>query len=132
MNKTKELLLSLALILGAAAPVHAVSWSPAVAEHEEKIAKGIKSAGDIICLFQSGTSDIREKVHAGDIIVVYREDEDQQAQPVGKIKVLSYVGADYLKAEVIEGELIADDIAKKENAASLVLSSDDRCKEESH
>ena len=128
-NIMKSIFAVLFVLLGAAADVSAVSWSPTAAEREEKNEKGIRSVGDVVCLFQSGTADIQKIVHVGDIIVVYRESRDHRAQRVGAIRILSYVGSDYIKAEVIEGELIAGDVAKKAAAASLVLSSDDRCKE---
>jgi len=47
---------------------------------------------------------------------------------VGKIRVLSYVGEDYIKGEVIEGELKAGDIAEKGDVASLIISSENSCK----
>jgi hypothetical protein len=52
----------------------------------------------------------------------------EELKEVGKIKVLSYVGEDYLKGEVVEGELKAGDIAKKGDVASLIISSGDKCK----
>ncbi len=100
---------------------HAVSWSPLEVEREEKAAKGIKVAGDIVCMFQSGTAEVRKIIHIGDVLPVYREDSEHQARPVGKIRILSYVKEDYLEAEVIEGELMTGDIAKKGDVASPSL-----------
>jgi hypothetical protein len=105
----------------------AVSPSPVPGERAEKAAKGIKVKGETVCLFQSGTPDVKMAISTGDVLVVYRESESHELKEVGKIKVLSYVGEDYLKGEVVEGELKAGDIAKKGDVASLVISSGDKC-----
>ncbi len=106
---------------------HAVAWSPEAVEREEKAAKGIKTTGDIVCLFQSGTAGVKKIIHIGDVLPVYRENRDHQPHPVGKVKIIDYVGEDYMKAVVVEGELMTGDIAKKEDVASLLLSSEDKC-----
>ncbi len=128
MKGTAKILV-VALIVCTVMPwfAHAVAWSPEAAEREEKAAKGIKTAGDIVCLFQSGTSEVRKIINVGDVLPVYRENRDHQARPVGKVKILDYVGEDYMKAEVVEGELMTGDVAKKEDVASLILSSGDKC-----
>ena len=107
---------------------NAVSWSPLQEEREEKAAKGIMEKGEVVCLFQSGTAEVKKAISIGDVIVVYREDPKHELKEVGKIKVLSYVGEDYLKGEVVEGELKVGDIAKKGDVASLIISSGDKCK----
>ncbi len=107
---------------------NAVSWSPVEEEHAEKAAKGIIEVGAVVCLFQSGTADVKREIHVSDVLVVYRESRNHQLKEVGKIRILSYAGEDYLKGEVIEGELMTGDIAKKGEAASLVISKDDKCK----
>ena len=107
---------------------NAVSWSPLQEEREEKAAKGIMENGTIVCLFQSGTAEVKKAISIGDVIVVYREGPKHELKEVGKIKVLSYVGEDYLKGEVVEGELKVGDIAKKGDVASLIISSGDKCK----
>jgi hypothetical protein len=107
----------------------AVSFSPVPGMHEEKEMKGIHGKGELVCLFQSGTEDIRKTIIAGDILVVFRDGGKHDARETGKIKVLSYVGEDYLSGEVREGEVLPGDIAKKGNVASLVISSSDKCKE---
>ncbi len=107
---------------------HAVSWSPLQEEREEKNAKGIREKGEIICLFQSGTADVKKEIHIGDILIVYREQGDHQMKETGKIKILSYVGDDYLKGEVVEGKVETGEIAKKGEAAGLVISTSDKCK----
>jgi hypothetical protein len=130
MKKIAKLLVVL-LISYAGLPqlVNAVSWSPIQEEREEKTAKGIMAKGDVVCLFQSGTADVRKAINVNDILPVYRESKSShELKEVGKVKVLSYVGEDYLKGEVVEGELKAGDIAKKGDVAGLIISSGDKCK----
>ncbi len=79
-------------------------------------------------MFQSGTADVKKAISIGDVLVVYRESELLELREVGKIKVITYVGADYLKGEVVEGDLMPGDIAKKGEVASLVISTGDKCK----
>jgi hypothetical protein len=129
MKKIAELLAVL-LILFAGLPqlVNAVSWSPIEAERVEKAAKGIMEKGTTVCLFESGTADVKKAISMGDVLVVYREGPKHELKEVGKIKILSYSGEDYLKGEVVEGEIKPGDIAKKGEVASLVISSGDKCK----
>jgi hypothetical protein len=83
--------------------------------------------GTLICLFQSGTADVKKVISVKDVLPVYRENKSHELKEVGKIKVLSYVREDYLKGEVIEGEIQAGDIVKKGEAASLIISSENSC-----
>src|SRR5512139_2099831 len=99
---------------------NAVSPSPIPGEREERAAKGIKVTGETVCLFQSGTADVKKAISIGDVLVVYREGPKHELKEVGKIKVLSYSGEDYLKGDVVEGEIKAGDIAKKGEVASLI------------
>lgn len=115
-------------IIGFPLLANAVSWSPIQEEHEEKAAKGIMERGAVVCLFQSGTADVKKAISINDILPVYRETPSRKLKEVGKIKVLSYSGEDYLKGEVVEGEIKAGDIAKKGDVASLVISPGDKCK----
>lgn len=129
MKKIAKLFVVL-LILCAGLPqlANAVSWSPLQEEREEKTAKGIMEKGTIVCLFQSGTADVKKAINVNDILPVYRESTSHEFKEVGKIKVLSYVGEDYLKGEVVEGEIKAGDIAKKGDVAGLIISSENICK----
>lgn len=108
--------------------VNAVSWPPIQEERKEKAAEGIMVKGSVVCLFQSGTEDVKKAININDILPVYREGKSHELKEVGKIKVLSYIGEDYLKGEIVEGEIKANDIAKKGAVASLVISSSDKCK----
>jgi len=129
MKKIVKLFVVL-LVLCAGLPqlASAVSWSPLVEEGGEKTVKGLMVKGTIVCLFQSGTEDVKKAISIGDILTVYREDQKHEPKAVGKIKVLSYSGDDYLKSEVVEGEIKAGDIAKKGEVASLVISPGDSCR----
>ncbi len=104
--------------------VYAVSWSPI----EEETAQGIMAKGTVVCLFESGTADVRNAITTGDTLIVYRENKFHEFKAVGKIKMLSYSGENYLKGEVLEGELRAGDIAKKGDVASLIISPGKSCK----
>jgi len=129
MKKTAKLLVVLLIsCIGLPQLVSAVSWSPLQEEREEKAVNGIMEKGAIVCLFQSGTADVKKAININDVLPVYRESKSHELKEVGKIKVLSYVGEDYLKGEVVEGELKAGDIAKKGGVASLVISSENGCK----
>jgi hypothetical protein len=123
-------LLAVLLLVCAGLPqlANAVSWSPLQEERDEKLAKGLMVKGTVVCLFQSGTADVKRAINVNDVLPVYREGKSHELKEVGKIKVLSFVGEDYLKGEVVEGELKAGDIAKKGDVASLIISSDDKCK----
>jgi hypothetical protein len=122
------ILMFLPLSVGLPLRANAVSPSPIPGEREERIAKGIRVKGETVCLFESGTEDVKKAININDIIPVYRESKSHELKEVGKIKVLSYAGEDYLKGEVIEGEVRTGDIAKKGDVASLVISSEDKCK----
>jgi hypothetical protein len=128
MKKIAKLLAVLLIsCVGLPQLVYAVSPSPIPGEREERIAQGIKVKGDTVCLFQSGTEDVKKAISIGDVLVVYREGPKHELKEVGKIKVLSYSGEDYLKGAVVEGEIKAGDIAKKGDVASLIISSSDKC-----
>lgn len=106
----------------------AVSYPVVEDQREVKAAKGIREKGETICLFQSGTEDVRKTIGIGDVLIVYREGGDREHREVGKIKVLSYAGEDYIKAEVVDGAVQTGDVARKGNVASLVISSSEQCK----
>jgi hypothetical protein len=91
-------LLVVILIVCAVLPqiANAVSWSPIEEERQEKVDKGIMVKGMVVCLFQSGTADVKKAININDILPVYREGKSHEVKEVGKIKVLSYVREDYL------------------------------------
>ena len=124
----KLALLLLLGMLGISGYAAAVSYPVVEDQREEKAAKGTREKGETVCLFQSGTEDVRKAIAIGDVLIVHREDGNGKHAEVGKIKVLSYVGEDYIKGEVLEGRVQTGDVAKKGPVAGLVISSGERCK----
>jgi hypothetical protein len=106
----------------------AVSYPAPEERNEERAATPAMHVASKICLFQSGTPEVKATIHIQDTLIVYRELPSHELKKVGKIRVVSFVREDYLMAEVIEGELLPGDIAKKGDVASLVISSDDKCR----
>ena len=106
----------------------AVSYSPFIEEHRQIKNKAIMKVGTTIYLFHSGTPDVKKEIGLNDILIVYRESPTCEMKAVGKIKVLSFAGENYLTAEVVEGEIMIDDIARKGKSACLVILTEDKCK----
>jgi hypothetical protein len=100
--------------------VFAVSYPPPL-YHRQDRGETVMKVGQIVYLFHSGT-DVKKTIHANNILTVYRISPSCEVNPVGIIKVLSYIGETYIKAEVLEGEIRPDDIAKKGNVSCLVIS----------
>ena len=101
--------------------VFAVSYPPPL-YHRQDRGETVMKVGQIVYLFHSGTDDVKKTIHANDILTVYRINPSCEVNPVGIIKVLSYIGETYIKAEVLEGEIKPDDIAKKGHVSCLVIS----------
>ena len=101
--------------------VSAVSYPPPLYHRQDK-GETVMKVGQIVYLFHSGTDVVKKTIHANSILTVYRISPSCEISPVGIIKVLSYIGETYIKAEVLEGEIRPDDIAKKENVSCLVIS----------
>ncbi len=95
------------------------SYQPRIYHHLD-MSSPLKK-GDTVFLFYGGTNDASELMRIGDILPVYRTDKTCQSKETGRIKVTSYVGDYYLKAEVTEGEIIAGDIARKGKASCIVI-----------
>jgi hypothetical protein len=93
MKKVGRILIIMILssVIGFPLLAEAVSFSPVPAEREEKEAKGIIEKGAMVCLFQSGTADVKKAISINDVLVVYREGPKHEIKEVGKIKVLSYL-----------------------------------------
>jgi hypothetical protein len=115
-------------MLGLSGYAAAVSYPVVEDQREEKAAKGIREKGETVCLFQSGTEDVRKTIGIGDVLIVFREGGNREYKEVGKIRVLSYAGEDYIKGEVVDGVVQTGDVAKKGKVAGLVISTDERCK----
>jgi|MudIll2142460700_1097286.scaffolds.fasta_scaffold102912_2 hypothetical protein len=100
--------------------VHATSYMPFF-HSQDKEGTAMKS-GQEVYLFHSGTDSVRKTVQVGDILIVYRITPTCEVKEVGRIKALAFIGENYLKAKVVEGEIKPDDIAKKGNVSCLVIS----------
>jgi hypothetical protein len=101
--------------------VFAVSYPPTL-YHRHDRGETVMKVGQIVYLFHSGTDDVKKTIHVNDILTVYRVSSSCEINPVGIIKVLSYIGETYIKSEVLVGEIMPDDIAKKGNVSCLVIS----------
>jgi hypothetical protein len=101
--------------------VFSVSYPPTL-YHRHDRGDTVMKAGQTVYLFHSGTDDVRKTIHADDVLTVYRISPSCEVNPVGIIKVLSYIGETYIKAEVLEGEIKPDDIAKRGNVSCLIIS----------
>jgi hypothetical protein len=124
MKKKIAIVFSVILLLtSVSAPlsVFAVSYPPPL-YHRQDRGETVMKVGQIVYLFHSGTDDVKKTIHANNILTVYRISPSCEVNPVGIIKVLSYIGETYIKAEVLEGEIKPDDIAKKGNVSCLLIS----------
>jgi hypothetical protein len=123
-KKIAIILIVILLFTSASAPltVCAVSYPPFPLYHRQNRGETVMKVGQTVYMFHSGTDDVRKTIHANDILTVYRINPSCEVNPVGIIKVLSYIGETYIKAEVLEGEIKPDDIAKKGNVSCLVIS----------
>jgi hypothetical protein len=101
--------------------VSAVSYPPPSLYHRKDKGETVMKVGQIVYLFHSGKDVVKKTIHANNILTVYRISTSCEISPVGIIRVLSYIGETYIKAEVLEGEIRPDDIAKKENVSCLVI-----------
>lgn len=66
-------------------------------------------------------------IGSDDTLGVYRQSPKHKYSEVGKIRIFSYIGAFYLKAEVIAATLKSGDIAKKRGVAILAISPAEVC-----
>jgi len=100
----------------------ATSYLPASLYHQSDASETVIKTGQTAYLFHSGTEEVKRAIHVNDILPVYRISPLCEVRTVGKIKVISPIGDTYLKGEVVEGEIRANDIAKMGNASCLVIS----------
>jgi hypothetical protein len=107
-------------VVAAPMTVFATSYQPPLF-HNQYDQKTMKK-GDAVYLFYSGTADVRNTIHVHDVLTVYHIDASCQMEQVGTIKILSYLGETYLTGEVLDGEIRANDIARKNGVSCLVIS----------
>ena len=119
-----EMLIAVLLLIAVTAPsaAFAVSYPAPLYHREIRHDKFVK--GDTVYLFHSGTDEVRKTIHVNDTLPVHRITQSCKAMPAGLIKVVSFVGENYIRVEVLEGEIRPDDIAKKGNISCLVISAD--------
>jgi hypothetical protein len=122
-RKIAVILIVILLFTFVSAPLagFAVSYPPTL-YHRQDRGETVMKAGQTVYMFHSGTDDVRKTIHANDVLTVYRISPSCEVNPVGIIKVLSYIGETYIKAEVLEGEIKPDDIVKKGNVSCLIIS----------
>ncbi len=115
-------LMVIVLAFGLAATAIAASYQPRIFHHLEKAET--RKQGDAVYLFYGGTDDAREAMHIGDTLSVYRTDQTCATSQTGRIRILSYAGDYYIKAEVMDGEIKTGDIARKGKASGIVITVD--------
>jgi len=120
------MVLSILLIATPFSSVYAVSPYPPELQPQEEEEK-VFAPGETVCLFESGTTDVKQVIKEKDTLVVYRENPDHTFAEVGKIMVLTYFGENFIKAQVVEGKLKVNDIAKKGVVAILIISTEIDC-----
>jgi len=76
--------------------------------------------GTTAYLFHNGTADVKGAISINDILTIYREEKSDDMKEAGKIKVLFFVEENYMKGEVVEGEIKPGDIARKRSVACLL------------
>jgi len=110
------------LLLAVAMPLaaFAVSYPGQLYHREERHEKFVK--GETVYLFHSGTEDVKKSIHVHDTLAVSRTTSSCELVPIGLIKVIAFVGENYIKGEVFAGEIKPDDIAKKGAVSCLVIS----------
>jgi hypothetical protein len=100
----------------------AVSYQPPLRLIPDSGSEVVK--GGTVYLFHSGTRDIVQTIHGGDIFIVYRINSSCKMEEVGAVRFVKFVGEIYLEAEVVRGELKAGDIARLKNISCLVVATE--------
>ena len=98
----------------------AVSYPAQLYHREERHDKFVK--GDTLYMFHSGTEEVKKTFRVDSILSAYRISATCEVQETGKIRILSHVAETYMKGEVVEGEIKADDIVKKGKVSCIVIS----------
>jgi hypothetical protein len=87
--------------------------------------EAVMTVGTKLYLFHSGTEEVKNTIHANDVLTVFREyppDFSVETREVGKVKVLLPLGDYYFNGEVIGGEVKEGDLAKKGMVACFITS----------
>ena len=122
--KIVKSILVIILLSSVCAPLttFAVSYPPAALFHRLEKAETVMAPGAIVYLFHSGTDEIKNAINVDDILPVFRINPACEVSEAGKIRVISHIGATYVKGEVMEGEIKPNDIAKKGHISFLIIS----------
>jgi len=123
--KRRTAILSLLAAMVMTTAVHAVTYPflssvPAHMAHD-----AVLRAGARLCLFQSGTMDVKNTIHVDDVLTVYRGYPPSfvtNSGEVGKVRILATLGDYYFRGEVVEGEVQPGNLAKKGAVACFVTS----------
>jgi hypothetical protein len=124
MNKPLLLLLLVALFF-LPASLHAVTYPFPENEPAYLTDENVKKVGTKVYLFHSGTEEVKNTIHANDILTVFREYPPAfsvETREIGKVKVLVPLGDYYFNGEVIGGEVKAGDLAKKGTVVCFITS----------
>jgi hypothetical protein len=78
-------------------------------------------AGNSVCLFESGTKEIRKAIAVNDTLVVYHLDNGNLKQ-TGKIVVLGYNSNYNISGIIIDGTVNVNDVAIKNEIACIIIS----------
>ncbi len=113
-------IIALALYVIGAKAVFAVSYTPPYSEQYQEGEADHLRPGDVAYIFHSGTADVKKNIKPGDVLEAYREDRFRQMHRVGSIKVLSDIDENFFKAVVVDGEITAGDIARKNGISCLI------------
>lgn len=84
----------------------------------------VMKAGTKVDMFFGVMEEAKKQICIGDVIPVFREQpysRSLKVKAVGKVKVLGVAGEHHFEGEVVEGEVKAGDIAKKETGAYVCL-----------
>lgn len=114
----KTMLMTILVMLAVTA-----ACSPALERQPQIKSEVVMRLGNKVHLFHSGTEDVKKEICLNDVIPVYRvliAGGSTRIKEVGKVRVLSYVGEHYFEAEIVDGEVKAGDVAKKQTAACLI------------
>jgi hypothetical protein len=106
-----------------AAPLHALSYPPLQEEPGYAGEEDALRVGTRVLLFHSGTEDVKNAVHVGDVLLAYREAPTSgqgQLHPQAKIRITGLPGGYFFEGEVLEGHLYPGYLALKGKVACFV------------
>lgn len=121
----KSLKLSLACFVAVAVLLSWASLNHAQTSPEKVKVEVEKKVGDDLTLFYGGGAKIKKQFPVGAVVNVYSRNRAfglNFNQRVGKIKIISFEGDNFIKAQVVEGTVRSGDVVKmKPNAAAACM-----------